>query len=145
MKHIRKFNEGSWPTREGGGFFSSVADEIEKNVISAYDYITRETDERSGKGGYKTKWEQEQEKKYRRIAAQERQDRQNTVDDDRMSDQEYEQFLKDQLEYEWNIEFDGKEPNKTEKMEWYHNMRKQGYEGILISNFIKQIKKNKKK
>lgn len=136
MKHIKKFNEGS--SSEGGGFFSSIADKIDQNLTSAYDYITRETDERSGKGGYKTKWVQEQEKKYRR-------NRQNTVDDDRMSDQEYEQFLKDQLEYEWNIEFDGKEPNKTEKMEWYHNMRKQGFDGILISNFIKQIKKNKKK
>lgn len=42
----------------------------------------------------------------------------------------------EEIEISWEKEFGDKEPNQTEKMEWYHQMRNKGYDGILIFNVI---------
>lgn len=140
MKHIKKFNEGSSHEHGDGlgGFLNLIGDKIDRGLTNAIDYITRETDERSGKGGYKTRWQQEQEKKH----AAERSAMSRIADEDEEYD--WVSYEEDQIENEWYLEFGSEEPTKTEKMEWYHNMRKRGFDGILISNFIKKIKKNKK-
>lgn len=38
----------------------------------------------------------------------------------------------DEILKEWNDRFGDKEPTKTEKMDWYHEMREKGYDGISI-------------
>ena len=53
----------------------------------------------------------------------------NSPSDDWMNDEE-------QIETEWHLEFDGKEPTTTEKMEWYHKMRTKGFDGILIFDVV---------
>lgn len=45
--------------------------------------------------------------------------------------------LEEQIEMAWEQEFSEKVPNQTEKMEWYHQMRSAGYDGILIFNTLK--------
>ena len=43
----------------------------------------------------------------------------------------------EQIELSWNNHFGDKEPSRTEKMEWYHNMREEGYDGIKIFKVLK--------
>jgi len=43
----------------------------------------------------------------------------------------------EQIELAWEQEFGDKEPTGTEKMEWYHQMRNAGYDGIMIFNTLK--------
>ena len=43
----------------------------------------------------------------------------------------------EQIEISWNNHFGDREPNKSEKMEWYHHMRKEGYDGIKIFKVLK--------
>jgi hypothetical protein len=43
----------------------------------------------------------------------------------------------EQIELAWEQEFRDKEPTRTEKMEWYHQMRNAGYDGIMIFNTLK--------
>jgi len=43
----------------------------------------------------------------------------------------------EQIELAWRQEFGDKEPTETEKMEWYHQMRNAGYDGIMIFNTLK--------
>jgi hypothetical protein len=48
----------------------------------------------------------------------------------------------EQIELLWEAEFGNilssvEEPTKTDKMEWYHQMRKMGYDGIMIFNTLK--------
>lgn len=45
--------------------------------------------------------------------------------------------VEEQIELSWDNHFGDKEPNKSEKMEWYHNMRKEGYDGIKIFKVLK--------
>jgi hypothetical protein len=45
--------------------------------------------------------------------------------------------LEEQIEMAWEQAFTDKEPTKTEKMEWYHQMRENGYDGILIFDTLK--------
>lgn len=40
--------------------------------------------------------------------------------------------IEEQIELAWQNSFGGKTPTKSEKMEWYHHMRKEGYDGIKI-------------
>jgi hypothetical protein len=42
----------------------------------------------------------------------------------------------EEIEMEWGKEFKDKSPTKTEKMEWYHQMRTRGFDGILIFDVI---------
>ena len=42
----------------------------------------------------------------------------------------------EEIEISWEKEFNGKEPTQTEKVEWYHQMRTKGYDGILIFDVI---------
>lgn len=57
-------------------------------------------------------------------------DIQNKADDiNQLSDNK---TIEEQIELAWQNSFGGKTPTKTEKMEWYHNMRKEGYDGIKI-------------
>ncbi len=42
----------------------------------------------------------------------------------------------EQIELEWEKEFKDKSPTQTEKMEWYHQMRTRGFDGILIFDVI---------
>jgi len=41
------------------------------------------------------------------------------------------------IELMWEAEFGDRVPTSTEKMEWYHQMRKMGYDGIIIFNTLK--------
>lgn len=45
--------------------------------------------------------------------------------------------LEEQIEMAWEQEFSDKVPTETEKMEWYHQMRMNGYDGILIFDTLK--------
>jgi hypothetical protein len=42
----------------------------------------------------------------------------------------------EEIEMEWEKEFKDKSPTQTEKMEWYHQMRIRGFDGILIFDVI---------
>jgi hypothetical protein len=42
----------------------------------------------------------------------------------------------EEIEMEWEKEFKDKSPIQTEKMEWYHQMRIRGFDGILIFDVI---------
>jgi hypothetical protein len=42
----------------------------------------------------------------------------------------------EEIEMEWEKEFKDKSPTQTEKMEWYHQMRTRGFDGILIFDVI---------
>jgi len=42
----------------------------------------------------------------------------------------------EEIEMEWEKEFKDKSPTQTEKMEWYHQMRTRGFDGILIFDII---------
>lgn len=42
----------------------------------------------------------------------------------------------DQIMMEWESEFKDKEATTDEKMEWYHQMRLKGFDGILIFDII---------
>lgn len=50
-----------------------------------------------------------------------------------------EKTTEEQIELSWNNHFGDKEPTKSEKMEWYNQMRKEGYDGIKIFKVIKDI------
>jgi hypothetical protein len=41
------------------------------------------------------------------------------------------------IELMWESEFGDRVPTATEKMEWYHQMRNMGYDGIMIFNTLK--------
>jgi hypothetical protein len=43
----------------------------------------------------------------------------------------------EQIELAWEQKFGDKEPTETEKMEWYHQMREMGYDGIMIFKTLK--------
>lgn len=45
--------------------------------------------------------------------------------------------LEEQIELAWEQEFNNKKPSGTEKMEWYHQMRNAGYDGIQIFKTLK--------
>lgn len=40
--------------------------------------------------------------------------------------------IEEQIELAWQNSFGDRVPTKSEKMEWYHHMRKEGYDGIKI-------------
>jgi hypothetical protein len=42
----------------------------------------------------------------------------------------------EEIEMAWQKEFASKSPTQTEKMEWYHQMRTKGHDGILIFDVI---------
>ncbi len=42
----------------------------------------------------------------------------------------------EQIETMWHLKFDDKDPTPTEKMEWYHEMRTKGFDGILIFDVV---------
>lgn len=48
-----------------------------------------------------------------------------------------EKTTEEQIELSWNNHFGDKEPTKSEKMECYHQMRKEGYDGIKIFKVLK--------
>lgn len=41
------------------------------------------------------------------------------------------------IEKSFEVEFGGRTPTTQEKMEWYHNMRKEGFDGIQIFKVLK--------
>lgn len=43
----------------------------------------------------------------------------------------------EQIELAWKQEFEDKNPSRNEKMEWYHQMRSAGYDGIMIFDILK--------
>lgn len=58
-------------------------------------------------------------------------------DPDEQSQLSDEKTTEEQIELSWNNHFGDKEPSKSEKMEWYHQMRKEGYDGIKIFKVLK--------
>lgn len=47
-----------------------------------------------------------------------------------------EKTIEEQIKISWENQFSDKNPTKTEKMEWYHQMRKKGFDGIKIFKVI---------
>ena len=45
--------------------------------------------------------------------------------------------IEEQIESMFINEFGDRNPTATEKMEWYHQMRNMGYDGILIFKALK--------
>lgn len=55
----------------------------------------------------------------------------------RPDDSEQDKTIEEQIESMFINEFGDRNPTTTEKMEWYHQMRNMGYDGILIFKALK--------